>query len=368
MSAKSRETKVSMLRQVVAGVFCDVRFVLLAGVSLFVQAASVDVNDCLSIKEDSARLACYDAIAGRLAPNSETQTTQPAASNNQTPTPQLAEAPPENVNNAVSPLSKRWELDDADKTGIFAIRPYQPIYLMPLHYTYSINTRPTSPAPDHSVILPRDYGKAEVKYQLSFKTKILERVLFDRADLWFGYTQQSLWQVYNKKQSSPFRETNYEPELMLVMPTKYRLFGLEGRLLSAGVKHQSNGQSEPRSRSWNRFYTQVGFERDGFVLLLEPWWRIPEHNHDDNPDITDYIGRGKILASYQSNGNQWTLQVKNNFKSTDNRGSVQLNWSYPLVSGLRGYLEFFSGYGESLIDYNHRQRTFGLGVLLVDWM
>ena len=357
MSEKNSEKKLSTQRQFVAGVLCDVWLIFLAGLPLFAHAAPSDVTECLSIKEDAARLACYDGIAGRAAtPNSETQTAQ------------LAATPTESKDNSTSALSKRWELDNADKGGIFAIRPYQPIYLMPLHYTDSINTSPSSPAPNHSLVVPRDYGKSEVKYQLSFKTKILERVLFDRTDFWFGYTQQSLWQVYNKKQSSPFRETNYEPELMLVTPTKYNVFGLNGRMFTAGIKHQSNGQGEPRSRSWNRFYAQFGFERDGFALLLEPWWRISESNHDDNPDIADYIGRGKILASYQRNGNEWTLQVKNNFKFPNNRGSLQLNWSYPLVSGLRGYMEFFSGYGESLIDYNHRQRALGLGILLVDWL
>jgi phospholipase A1 len=334
--------------------------VLLGASSLtsFVAMAATELSSCANVNEDAARLACYDRAAGRQAPSAA----EPALETKPAPLPSG------NGSSTRSPLSERWELDDADKHGIFAMRAHLPTYLLPLHYTDSSNDRPVSPSFNSTGPVSRDYRHTEAKFQLSFKAKIAER-LFDRADVWFGYTQQSLWQVYNKQQSAAFRETNYEPELMLVMPTDYSLVGLHGRLFSVGVAHQSNGQADPRSRSWNRVYAQVGLERDDFVLLLRPWWRIPENAAtDDNPDIADYIGRGEIIALYRRGEQQWAIQLRNNFRASDNRGSVKLTWNYPLAGGLKGYIELFSGYGESLIDYNHRQNTIGFGISLIEWM
>jgi len=330
-----------------------------ASLSSSVSATATELSSCSAINEDAARLACYDRAAGRQAPSAA----EPALRTSPAPSPS------ESSVSTKSALSERWELDDADKHGIFAMRAYLPTYLLPLHYTDSSNDRPSSPSHGATTPVSADYRNTEAQFQLSFKAKIAERLLFDRADFWFGYTQQSLWQVYNKKLSAAFRETNYEPELMLVVPTDYSLAGLRGRLFSLGVLHQSNGQADPRSRSWNRVYAQIGLERGNFVLMLRPWWRIPENaTSDDNPDIADYIGRGEIIALYRRGEQQWAIQLRDNFRARDNRGSVKLTWNYPLIAGLKGYVELFSGYGESLIDYNHRQNTIGLGISLIEWL
>ena len=70
-------------------------------------------------------------------------------------------------------------------------------------------------------------------------------MLGDNGDLWFGYTQQSNWQLYNKGDSSPFRETVFEPEFMGVLRTNIDVLGMKWRFLNIGVNHQSNGRSDP---------------------------------------------------------------------------------------------------------------------------
>ncbi|MEX1058582.1 MAG: phospholipase A, partial [Natronospirillum sp.] len=148
----------------------------------------------------------------------------------------------------------------------------------------------------------------------------------------------------------------------------YEIAGFRGRFINLGMVHQSNGRSEGLSRSWNRVYAQFGFERDNLALLIRPWYRIPERDVDDNPDIEDYLGHGELLAVYRKDRNAYSLLLRNNFQSTDNRGAVKLNWSFPLYGRLKGYVQYFNGYGESLVDYNHSQQSIGFGVSLTEGM
>jgi phospholipase A1 len=160
-----------------------------------------------------------------------------------------------------------------------------------------------------------------------------------------------------------------EPEIMGVVHTDYDLFGLKGRFINIGLVHQSNGRQEPLSRSWNRIYAQFGFERGAFGLTIRPWYRIREDwTSDNNPAITTSVGHGDLVATYQKGGHNVSLLLRSNADFWNLRGAVQLGWCFPLYRKLKGYVQVFSGYGESLIDYNHNQTTLGAGFLLIDWM
>ncbi|SPP64140.1 phospholipase A [Nitrospira lenta] len=305
-------------------------------------AAAPRTATCQTIESDDARLRCYD-LAGL---EGAAQTTDSL------PTPSL--------------MGTRWELDPGTQHDLFSIRPHKPIYFLPARYTSGVNNQPSSPTQG---TVPRSLGytDTEVKFQLSFKLKAL--TLKERFDLWLGYTQLSFFQMYNKSKSAPFRESNYEPEIMGVIHTDYDLFGLKGRFINLGIVHQSNGRTDPLSRSWNRVYAQFGFERGAFGLTIRPWHRIREDWTDNNnPDITDYIGRGDILATYAIGGHNLSLLLRSNLNFWNFHGATQLNWSFPLYHQIKGYVQLFTGYGESLIDYNHYQTTVGAGVLLIDWM
>ena len=268
-------------------------------------------------------------------------------------------------------LDSRWELTPNSKLGTWNLRAYQPVYLLPIYWTTDKNKQPSSPNPSNTV--PQDESldlkSSEAKFQISFKTKALESIFGDYGDLWVGYTQSSRWQVYNEAESRPFRETNYEPEVSLVFGTDYRLLGLDGRLLGLSLNHQSNGRSDPLSRSWNRVIFNMGFERDNFALMLRPWYRIPESASDDNnADITDYIGRGDLTAFYRWNQHDFSLMLRHSLRGGDrSHGAVQFDWAFPIRGNLRGHVQLFDGYGESLIDYNHRAFYAGLGVSLMNW-
>ena len=313
------------------------------------RAASAETQ-CVGIDDDARRLACYDRAAGRSAP--------PPVNRSAPPTQPPAPAPPS--------LSKAWELDAADKRGTFNFVPHRLNYVLPVRYTTRANMMPTSPAASNGLALPLPVDATEAKFQLSFKLKAWENIFGDNGDLWLAYTQQSNWQLYNASASRPFRETDYEPEVILSLRTDVNVLGWRWKLLNLGLVHQSNGRANPLSRSWNRITAEFGLERGNFTLIARPWVRLNEGTStDDNPDIRDYMGSGDLRLAYASGGH--VLSALGRYSVGGRRGGLTLEWAFPLDGALKGYVQVTSGYGESLIDYNHAQSTLGVGVLLLPW-
>jgi len=196
----------------------------------------------------------------------------------------------------------------------------------------------------------------------------VENLFGTNGDIWMGYTQSSRWQVYNTEQSRPFRETNYEPEVLMVFRNGYRLGGWNGRMAAIGLNHQSNGRGDPLSRSWNRVMFNVGLDRDNWAVMFRPWVRISDGSDDDNPDIEDFMGRGDVTLTHVRGGNVYTLMARHSLRGGDrSHGALQFDWGFPIHKNFRGHLQVFNGYGESLIDYNHKATYVGLGISLLDW-
>ena len=323
-------------------------------------ALAAPSGSCTAIDDDAARLRCYDEAAGRK-PAAKPSPPAPAA----TISPLIADATP-----AASALGSRWELDAGTKAPRFTFRPHRQNYFLAYTRTDSVNTAPYQAMLDalaSADLVPPGSAPVEpdeAAFQISFKTKVWEGLAKDRADLWVGYTQRSFWQVYNDF-SAPFRDTNYEPEAIVSVRTDVDVRGLKWRLLNLGLAHQSNGRSEPLSRSWNRAFAEFAFERGPFTLSVRPWYRFKEDAaDDDNPDITRYLGHGDLVATYKAGRHQFGLLARHNFSS--GYGAAQLDWSFPIYGALRGYAQVFTGYGYNLLDYNHRQTVGGIGVLLTD--
>ncbi|MEY2952345.1 MAG: hypothetical protein RLZZ401_432, partial [Pseudomonadota bacterium] len=255
-------------------------------------------------------------------------------------------------------------------------RGYRPISLSWIS-SDSVNTQPSSPAAGHTATA-QPYQRFETRIQLSVRTKIAQGLLTPAASplhdsLWFGYTQQSYWQLFNGAVSRPFRSTDHEPEVIYAYPSSADLpGGWRLRYSGLGLVHQSNGQSLPLSRSWNRVYLMAGMERgDGYRVTGRFWQRVPEKTNDDNPDIASRIGRAELTGS-------WDLDPRNTLGATvrhslaaNASGSLRLEWlrtlGDPATSGLRLHAQLFSGYGDSLVDYNRRRVVLSLGLSLVDF-
>ncbi len=346
---------------------------LLIAVVASTAAAAGDVKQCWTL-ENAERLQCYDKASGR------------------------PEAPRESSGRMTGYLAQRWGYDLPPRENRFVVRQYNDNYLI-LRDSNSPNANPHAPAPPPAVpgtenfaMVPIDVDHPEVKLQISAKLRLLDfsanslasgSKVDDAFGLWLGYTQQSHWQLLNSTQSSPFRETNYQPEAIISMhpwlfidSTPPGDSGWNWRLFNLGVGHQSNGQGGSLSRSRNYAFAQLGFETDNdhgqWSVVLRPWYRFRESaSTDDNRDLTDYIGYGDVRATWRKCDYEVSLMGRGN--PSTGKGAAQLDLSLPLLPWgtskyypLQWYVQVFAGYGESLIDYNWRQTTVGFGVRMTD--
>ena len=339
------------------------------------RAPSPGLADCAAIAADLDRLACYDRATGRKAAAKTAPGAVAAAPVSGGAAPASAAVPPapaavQDVGPAtlaapaaISMIDSAWGFQPDSSRYLISL--YRPNYFLVGRYSDRPNERPfdvlfrTVENPDPEL------DSTEAEFQLSFKAR-LWATDDRRLGVWAAYTQRSQWQVYNSDLSAPFRETNYEPEIFVSYNPDLSFAGLDWRLLNLGYNHQSNGRSDPISRSWDRVIAELGIERGDFALLIRPWVVIDEGGND-NPDITDYMGWGDVTAVYKWQGHSFTLMGRGNPET--GKGTVQLTWMSPPVLGpLRAYVEAFSGYGDSLIDYNWYQNTIGIGVALNDYL
>jgi len=222
----------------------------------------------------------------------------------------------------------------------------------------------------NDVPLREGLQSSEVKFQISLKTQLNEQdLLFARDSLSLGITLEAWWQLYSSDISSPFRESNYQPEVFYLVPLLWGPLGGNTALV-AGLEHQSNGQVQGLSRSWNRLYGMLMYERGNFVASVRPWYRLPEKvkqnpedaEGDDNPDILDFMGYGELRASWRDQSYEYALAWRGN--PDTGKGAITVGMTFPLLAKFRGFIQYFNGYGDSLVDYNHFQQRIGLGVAL----
>lgn len=279
----------------------------------------------------------------------------------------------ENAKSTQKPLSRidqriQNELETIDNPAV--ITSHKRNYMLPVTYVKEQNS-----VPFDQLLANDKLDNAEAKFQLSFKAPLISQVFDDQDRLFFGFTLQSYWQLYNSELSSPFRETNYQPEIFYAIENEAKIGEWTNKGFMFGIEHQSNGRTQSFSRSWNRVYANFFFEKDNWVVSFKPWYRLPEDEKenpdsaegDDNPDIHKYMGNFEMSTIYSWDEQNFSLMFRNNLRS-NNRGALQLDWTFPLGKRFKGHFQYFNGYGESLIDYNHHIERIGFGVALTDFL
>lgn len=251
----------------------------------------------------------------------------------------------------------------------FSILAHKPNYVLAAAYNFEgwDASRYQLPKAD----LAYENKDVEVQFQISLKVPLALDLFSGRMDVYAAYTNRSFWQMYNREDSEPFRETNHEPELWAQFNNSWQVFGFTNALNAIGFVHQSNGQSGIQSRSWNRVFANFIFEKDDVVLSFKPWvWLSKDKSGSDNPDITDFMGHGEFRAAWQHKGHVFSTMLRNQLESGFDKGAVELAWSFPIFNYpyLKGYVQYFYGYGESLIDYDQKVNRIGLGISVTDWI
>jgi phospholipase A1/A2 len=373
-----------------------VLFLLITAFSCSAAEIEDSLAKCAAIKDDkAARLKCFDDLANKQIPANNIEIEKPAEkmATQDSLTVKLSEktaAKEPAREETLSLMEKHWDMRNTSnqERNIFVLYPYRPCFFLPAAYNSSLNENGQL---DIDPQAKAQYN--EVKFQLSFKFKIWENLFrgtlkdtmekktgIRGMDIWIAYTQLSFWQLYNSAFSAPFRDTNYEPELLLNLRLQHNiphLMGTKLQFVNAGFNHQSNGRSEPLSRSWNRIVANISLEKtldaqkkDSFNILLKTWLRLPENDEDDdNPDLSEYVGYGELWGTLYWRNQRFALMLRNNLRSK-NKGAVQVDWSFPLPligNKVSAYFQYFNGYGEGLLDYNSSSNRISAGFMLTDW-
>ncbi|MCD6047279.1 MAG: phospholipase [Gammaproteobacteria bacterium] len=246
----------------------------------------------------------------------------------------------------------------ADSNKKFNIILYQPTYILPAYYTaYPDEAVYQNSTPDNQQV-----DRMEFKGQLSFLVPLVKNIFGKGTSLNASYTQLSYWQFYAESQY--FRETNYTPAVF------FSDNFLRNWQYNIGVEHESNGRGGSAERSWNRAFGDIIFSKDNWMVDITPWILIfkNESSNLHNPDIQHYMGNGQILFTYKLGNNVLSFMSRNNLQSGFKRGAEEITWSHPIYSRFSLFVQGFSGFGQSLIEYNHYTNSVGVGFALNSYL
>lgn len=235
---------------------------------------------------------------------------------------------------------------------------YQPSYFLVFYHNES---------PDYEMYAGKTpanakLAKNEAKVQFSAYLPLL-RSIFGNDDirLYFAYTQLFLWQIYNSR-TLYIREVNYEPIFWI------RYHFRENMFANLQLDHQSNGKGGYMEISWNRVIGYAEFTSKNWyaqINLWVPFWILYPKHHSSH-DLAYYLGYDRIVLSY--NWKDIVLSVEGqNLESGFTRGHIMASISYAATSRVKLYLQYFRGYGQTLIEYDHRTTSYGVGIALSDW-
>jgi len=211
----------------------------------------------------------------------------------------------------------------------------------------------------------------QVKFQLSTMVNLLYPF---KSGAYIGYTQKSLWYLYEP--SSPFIETNYQPEAFYRYESNDNLFNIRLPFIDyiqiSPISHCSNGRDGEESRSTNKYYleAQASYGNNykiGINLQLFAYYGA---SLDNNPDIEKYTGHCtadiffKLMSRTVDYLDKEEVHIRIGGTSLE-RSWIETTFQVRILSSRvqpKFYFQLYHGYGEFLIDYNKRETAFRAGL------
>ncbi len=248
---------------------------------------------------------------------------------------------------------------DRSAPFLHTLEPYKPIYILNSWFLDNEGS-------------DQGYRDDELVLQFSFK-----RLLW--GNLYFAYSHTAFWQLADLQNSRAFRETNYNPEIFLDFPDLWMLDHVRLGLAeheSNGEKQQFDDEANPInfSRTWNRAYLFMQKEMARYLGLGMKVWIVSDRKendwisfYDDNADIQQYMGSGEIYIDIGRGPTTLSLMLRHGWK--EGTETIRVEGRIPLYglysetdNGLDLFLQYFSGFGNCLIDYDRRVNRFAVGL------
>lgn len=201
---------------------------------------------------------------------------------------------------------------------------------------------------------------SDVKFQISFQQRLTKSVLPWHSYLYLFYTQKAMWNVFER--SLPFHDLNFNPGIgasrHIIM--KNRLVGK----MTVMIEHESNGRDGTASRSWNKISLAGEAYISPYLMAHAKFW-IPIIDGQYNKDILKYSGVSQAGFQAISMDDKWVLDmtlVKRQGWNFNFNTIVQLGYRINHNSNQFIMLQYYNGYGETMLDYNqyHSRLRFGL--------
>jgi phospholipase A1/A2 len=297
--------------------------------------------------------------------------------------PPTAQAPPPKETPAAPPTVQRPE-----EPVVRPPAPSQPPPSGTLRLAYVRGPRVILTGHKENYFISGFSRAAQIKFQYSAKFDLWPNA--SRHSGYFAFTQKSFWRI--RERSSPFDDSDYNPELFYgyykrsgdidPRPGQVLPFIQNARL---GLEHESNGQGGASSRAWNRVYGYIRFglyvgESNYFTIAPKAW--VPVFSLDDNPDIADYVGNGSLTAEYGVDPASRHWYGSFLIGATARKGWVGSRYGLEAYAqwrpGYQGdklrwfkftpyvYAQLSTGYGESLLSYNHSDTAIRVGISFED--